>query len=221
MKDFRELDRGGTDGCGIWMIEPTIVWLSPDMLVPNKWNPNRMDAFMYSRAVESIKEFGFIDPVTARPSRGKYEIIDGEHRWKGAIDLGLTLIPVFVLELSDAKARKLTVLLNELRGSADPASMGELLKTLLASESIESLTMTLPFTSEAINAMVGMEDIDWKAMDPEPKVKAEKEKWVERTYRMPASVGLVLDEAIEKAKDGETMDSWKAIEIIAAEFLAG
>jgi len=205
------------------VIEPTIVWLSPDMLVPNKWNPNRMDAFMYARAVESIKEYGFIDPITARPNKGKYEIIDGEHRWKGAIDLGLTLVPVFVLELSDQRARKLTVLLNELRGSADPASMGDLLKTLLASESIESLTLTLPFTSEAIGAMVGMKDIDWDVMAPEPKAKTEgeKEKWVERTYRMPASVALVLDEAIERAKDGEMMDSWKAIEIIAAEYLAG
>jgi ParB/RepB/Spo0J family partition protein len=203
--------------------EPEIVWLSPDMLVPNKWNPNKMDAFMYTRAIESIKEYGFIDPITARPARRKYEIIDGEHRWRGAIDLGLTLVPVFVLELNDARARKLTVLLNELRGSSDPSSMGELLRTLLSTESIESLTETLPFTSEAINAMVGMKDIDWDVMAPEAKVKSEgvKEKWVERTYRMPAGVGLVLDEAIEKAKDGETMDSWKAIEIIAAEFLAG
>lgn len=204
------------------MIEPTIVWLSPDMLTPNPWNPNRMDAFMYARAVESIKEYGFIDPVTARPNKGKYEIIDGEHRWKGAIDLGLRLIPVFVLELNDAKARKLTVLLNELRGSADPASMGELLKSLLASESVESLTTSLPFTSEAISAMVGMKDIDWGALDTKPTVKTEgeKEKWVERTYRMPSSVALVLDEAIERAKDGEDMESWKAIEIIAAEYLA-
>jgi len=200
--------------------EPEIVWLSPDMLVPNKWNPNKMDAFMYARAIESIKEFGFIDPITARPSKGKYEIIDGEHRWKAAIDLGLTLIPVFVLELSDSKARKLTILLNELRGSADPASMGELLKTLLATEPMSSLTDSLPFTSEAISAMVGMKDIDWDALKPEPKPKDEKEKWVERTYRMPASVAMVLDEAIEKAKDGEEIDSWKAIEIISAEYLA-
>jgi ParB/RepB/Spo0J family partition protein len=202
------------------MVEPTIVWLSPDMLVPNKWNPNKMDAFMYARAVESIKEFGFIDPVTARPSRGKYEIIDGEHRWKAANDLGLTLIPVFVLELSDGKARKLTILLNELRGSADPASMGELLKTLLETESVASLTETLPFTPEAIGAMVGMKDIDWDALKPDPAPKEEKEKWVERTYRMPTSVALVLDEAIEKAKDGDEIASWKAIEIISAEYLA-
>lgn len=200
--------------------EPEIVWLPPDMLVPNAWNPNRMDAFMYARAVESIREFGFIDPITARPCKGKYEIIDGEHRWKAASDLGLSLIPVFVLELTDAKAKKLTILLNELRGSADPASMGNLLKALLESESIESLTTTLPFTSEAIAAMTGMKDIDWEVLDAKPVEKTEKEKWVERTYRMPASVAMVLDEAIEKAKDGEEIDSWKAIEIISAEYLA-
>lgn len=202
--------------------EPEIAWLSPDLLVPNTWNPNKMDAFMYSRALESIKEFGFVDPVTARPKKSKYEIIDGEHRWKVAIDLSIPLIPVFVLELSDAKAKKLTILLNELRGSADPVSMGDLLKDLLATETPESLTTTLPFTPDAIASMVGMKDIDWDALTPEPKAKAEgeKERWVERTYRMPASAALVLDEAIEKAKDGDDMESWKAIEFIAAEFLA-
>lgn len=203
------------------MAKPDVVWLPPDVLVPNPWNPNKMDAFMYARAMESIKEYGFVDPVTARPWKGKLQIIDGEHRWKVASDLKLDLIPIFVIELDDKKAKKLTILLNELRGNADPSSMSELLKDLMESETVESLAMTLPYTEEAIGKMAGMGSIDWGTLDPviSPKTE-EKEKWVERTYRMPASVALVLDEAIEKAKDGDTIDNWMALERMAADYLA-
>lgn len=203
--------------------DPELVWLPPDLLVPNTWNPNKMDAFMYGKAVESIKKFGFIDPITARPKDRKFEIIDGEHRWQVATDLGIKLVPTFVVPLGDADAKQLTVLLNELRGTADPVSLGALLKDLLSTESVTDLSMTLPFTDEAISAMAGMTAIDWAAVDgpTTPDVSREtKEKWVERTYRMPASVALVLDEAIEKAKDGDDIEAWQALERISAEYLS-
>jgi len=202
--------------------KPDVVWLPPDVLVPNPWNPNKMDAFMYAKALESVKEYGFVDPVTARPFKGKLQIIDGEHRWKVALDLRLDLIPIFVIELDDRKAKKLTILLNELRGNIDPVGMTELLKELMAEESIESLTTSLPFTEDAIKKMVEMTAIDWDLPEvPKPtKAEGEKERWVERTYRFPASAAMVLDEAIEKAKDGEAIENWQALERIAADFLS-
>lgn len=203
--------------------EPDVVWLPPDLLVPNTWNPNRMDAFMYSKAIESIREFGFIDPITARPKNKSFEIIDGEHRWKAAKDLGLRTIPCFVLVLDDAQAKKLTILLNELRGSPDPVELGVLLKDLLETESVESLSVVLPYTDDAIKEMAKLTEIDWGSLtEPTPaSPSAEtKERWVERTYRMPASVAVVVDEAIEKAKDGDEIDTWRALELIAADYLS-
>jgi hypothetical protein len=37
---------------------------------------------------------------------------------------------------------------------------------------------------------------------------------------MPKEVALVIDEALEKAKDGEEIEQWQALERIAADYLA-
>ena len=69
-----------------------------------------MTAFMYAKAIESITDFGFIDPITCTSD---YTIIDGEHRWRAARDLGFTDVPVSVLDgLSEPEYRKLTIVLN-------------------------------------------------------------------------------------------------------------
>ena len=53
-----------------------------DRIRKNPWNPNVMTARVFTAELESILEFGFIDPVTVRENAG-LEIIDGEHRWRG------------------------------------------------------------------------------------------------------------------------------------------
>lgn len=203
--------------------EPEILWVSPHLLTPNPWNPNKMDAFMYAKAIGSIKEFGFLDPITTRPKGKGFEIIDGEHRWKVAIDVGLDRVPIIAVSLTDAQAKKLTILLNELRGTADPADLGALLKELLETESAEDLAGSLPFTADFIGSIVDLPEIDWDAVSAKTEAPAkdpDKERWVERTYRMPASVASMLDEAIEHAKDGEMLEDWQAIERIFADYLA-
>ena len=66
---------------------------------PNDWNPNRMDGLTYAKTIESIKTFGFIDPITIRPhpDHPGWQIIDGENRWKAARDLGLDEGPAYNL----------------------------------------------------------------------------------------------------------------------------
>src|SRR6478752_5191608 len=90
------------------MPDPEFSWVDIDLIEPNPWNPNVMDPDMYGKAIESIHEFGFVDPVTvrrivgsssfnvAKASKGeeawldvvRYQIIDGEHRWKAGKDHG-------------------------------------------------------------------------------------------------------------------------------------
>lgn len=180
---------------------------------------------MYARAIESIKEHGFIDPVTAREVGTDLEIVDGEHRWRGAIDLSLALIPVFNLgPLSDQAAKKLTILLNDLHGTPDQQKLAVLLKDLASNESLEELTKSLPFTPESLRGMIGLEDFAWPDSlkpSPAPAGQEKKETFIERTYRMPRDAAAVLDEALSKAKDGEEIADWQALERLAAEFLAG
>jgi ParB-like chromosome segregation protein Spo0J len=203
-----------------------LVWVGPAVIRPNPWNPNQMDPDMLEHARASIREFGFVDPVTVRDlGEGDFEIIDGEHRWRIAVEMDLDPIPVFNLgPVTDAIAQQLTIVLNETRGQADPEKLGKLLKDLMATETKEHLLSTLPYTREALDRLTGLPSLTWEALDrpARPMLPAERPAaWIERTYRMPKEAAEVLDRALAKVREQETPDvsDWQALELIAADFL--
>jgi hypothetical protein len=205
-----------------------LLWLPPDEIRPNRWNPNVMDPEMLAKARASIAEFGFVDPITARAVPDDlipyHEIIDGEHRWQIAIEEKIDSIPVMSLgELSDSVAQQLTIVLNETRGQADPEKLGKLLRELMAKETKNHLLSTLPYTREALDRLTGLPSMTWEALDrpARPQVPTGRlSTWVERTYRMPKEAADVIDQAIARVREseGDTND-WQAIEYIAADFL--
>jgi len=187
-----------------------------------------MDPDMLEYARASIQKFGFVDPVTCRHlGEDLYQIIDGEHRWRIAQEMGLELIPVMNLgPLADSIAQQLTIVLNETRGQANPEKLGRLLRDLMAVETKESLLSTLPYTREALDRLTGLPSMTWEGLDrpQRPTLPAERPSaWVERTYRMPKESAAVIDQAIAKVRDEEPQDvsDWQALELIAADFLGG
>lgn len=204
-----------------------------DRIVPNRWNPNVMSPFMYAKELDSIREFGLIDPVLVREvGIDRYQIIDGEHRWRAAGDLGIDEVPVWNLGLiDDATAKRLTITMNELRGQSDPAKMSSLLDELAKLTPIDELAAKLPFTNEYFTAMTGLPKLAPLGATPpgpspfpasDPASGAGGRRWVERTYRLPPEAAEVLDEALAVARDqaGEDVADHQALEFIAAEFLA-
>jgi hypothetical protein len=189
---------------------------------PNAWNPNRMNAEMYRKELASLRKFGYINPIIVREVGNKYEIIDGEHRWRALNELGYDLIEVTVIEgLNDEEAKQLTIVLNETRGRADPQKLGVLLADLLDSIPKSDLLDVLPLSPVDFDRIVGLEGFDWGSLSSEP-VGSEPKTWVERTYRLPKEAAAVIDEALINAKDGdEGIADWQALEAIAADFLAG
>lgn len=196
---------------------------------PNTWNVNRLNAFGYAKLIESMEQYGFIDPLLVRecPRHTDYEIVGGEHRWNAAAQLGIREIPVVVIAADDATARKLSIIDNELHGQADPVELGALLKGLVDDVGIDELIVGLPFTDDILAGFVGFDPMPPPptASLPPPATgspgEGAEERWVERTYRMPASVAQVLDDALARAREGEEIDDWQALERVAAEFLAG
>lgn len=197
-----------------------------DWLQPNTWNPNKMNAFMYSKELQSIKDHGFIDPLTVRRlAADRYEIIDGEHRWRAARDLSYERVPCYVIDVDEVDAKKLTILLNELRGQAQPAELGALLKDLMTDGTVESLLEELPFTPEFVQGLVDLPPLPGLPGAPASGATSSgadgpEKRWVERLYRMPLAAAEVLGQAIERAKDGDAIEDWQALERIAADFLA-
>lgn len=189
-------------------------------LVPNPWNPNQMNAEMYHKELASLRRFGYVNPIIARPIDDYYQIIDGEHRRKGLLELGHETAMVTVIDgLSDADAKQLTIILNETRGTPDQKKLGELLTDLLVTVPKTDLLDLLPINPTTFDKLTGLEDFDWSALDTQPEVK--DASWVERTYRMPKDAALVLDAAIEKVQDESACPDWQAIERLAADYLAG
>lgn len=94
-----------------------------NLVKPNDWNPNEMDAQMSASLRQGLVEDGWLLSqsllVWGKDNRGKDRnlIIDGEHRWTEALALGFTEGPMVVLDgLKPAEARALTIKLNQKRG---------------------------------------------------------------------------------------------------------
>jgi hypothetical protein len=199
---------------------------------PNTWNVNRLNAFGYAKLLESMREYGFFDPILVRKCvlHGDLEIIGGEHRWRAAGDLSIDTVPVMIIEVDDRTARKISIIDNELHGQADPRALGDLLRDLMETGPEDILT-ALPYTDEILASLVGMKPLPPLPAAPLPAQPgsppsqaggAAGERWVERTYRMPESVAEVLDQALARARVNLIDDAkdFEALEVIAAEYLA-
>lgn len=194
--------------------------ISLSKLRPNSWNPNVMNDEMYRKELASIRKFGYVNPILARDLVSHYEIIDGEHRWKALKQLGYEEAEVTIIEgLSDEEAKQLTIVLNETRGTPDQGKLGTLLRDLLENVPKADLLDVLPIDPIAFDRLAGLESFDWGTLDSDPASVGGR-SWVERTYRLPADAALVIDEAIEKAKDGEELQDWQGLEAIAADYLS-
>ena len=103
-------------------------------LVEAPWNPNRMSATLLAKVGRSIREFGVVENLVARPHptlTGKFELLSGNQRLRVLRELGHATAPVVVVDLADAPARLLAQTLNRTRGVDDPAAYAALLEELL------------------------------------------------------------------------------------------
>jgi len=197
-------------------------------LVPNPWNPNVMTEEDLQKETASIREFGFVDPMTVRwrPKEDVYQIIDGEHRWKAAKRLGLEFVPCVILDVADEVAEQLTIVLNDLRGKPNEEKLVALVRDLSTRRSMLDLERVLPYKRERLAEMIAERkaDFDWDALK-RPKVEEKKEPeklWVERIYRLPLAAAAVIDDAIAQVRRQEDItDDWAALELIAADYISG
>jgi len=84
----------------------------------------------FQSLLESMKNAGFLEanPILARPNGdGTYEIVDGEHRWRAAKELGLEEVPCDIRKMDDLEADRHRVILNKDRGALDYFKLSKLL----------------------------------------------------------------------------------------------
>lgn len=119
------------------MIEKTIMEFTITYIEPNKYNPNVLKGEKYE-ALKRDMEAGNYDPILVSPRLifyggeslyevGKrYVIVDGEWRWRAAIELGFKTIKCEVRDLTLSEAKTITYKVNRQRGNMDPFKEAEL-----------------------------------------------------------------------------------------------
>ena len=81
---------------------------------------------------DSIRQHGIIQPLTVRKLQsGYYQIIAGERRWRAARMVGLSQVPVVVIEADDRKAMELAMIENLQREDLNPMEEAEGYRTLM------------------------------------------------------------------------------------------
>ena len=82
-------------------------------------NPNQPRQFFreddIATLADSIRDKGVLQPILVRPSprtKGEYEIVAGERRWRAAQFAGLRVIPALVRTLDDERALEISIVEN-------------------------------------------------------------------------------------------------------------
>jgi ParB family chromosome partitioning protein len=90
-------------------------------LVPNTYNPNRMSDEEFNEYVAEVEHRGRLSkPVVVRQGKdSKKEIIDGEHGWRAAKQLGFEQVLCKVLGDDDACLRWLLAMDGDVSQEAD------------------------------------------------------------------------------------------------------
>lgn len=178
-----------------------------DKIVPNTWNPNRQSDFIFEKELTSIKTHGFIDPLLVRETEAGLEIVDGEHRWKAAKQLGFTEVPVNNLGvITTDQAKQLTIIMNEVKGQADSGLLSDLLKNLNDTLGLEHLVANLPYTELELdalikNAQVGFDELDKGVKTPTPPDEPEVEEGYRTIFlKLPSEDADRFEAQLERMK---------------------
>lgn len=208
------------------------VLIPKDKLHPNPWNPNHMKPRQQEAVSESIKHYGQVMELLVRPHpeiEEEYQIIDGEHRYN--------ILPAEVYcnvihGLPDAEAKKLTIVMNETRGSADKIELAQLLSEI-KDDLGDDLGLALPYEENELEELIKLSEVDWDQFDEDVDDPFEENAegdgdtgWNTITIKISDEAMDVVKQAkdlIEEAMDNKVKDApiqWGLIlEYLAADYL--
>ena len=90
-----------------------VVYLSNNDILPNRFQPRKyFDEEEIMQLSESIKEHGVINPIIVRKLGDKYELVDGERRYKANILAGNDDIPAIIMDVNDKESSEIAVVEN-------------------------------------------------------------------------------------------------------------
>ena len=181
---------------------------------PNPWNPNHMKPRQQAAVEESISCYGQVLELLVRPHpelAGEFQIIDGEHRFHVLPD---DVYCNIIHGLPDGEAKKLTIVMNETRGSADKIELAQLLAEI--ENEVDDIGLALPYEPDELAELIQMADMDWDSFnaiedeDPDP-VPQEEGSAITFTVCMEQSALDVLNQAKDLVSDSVSLSKNPAV----------
>jgi len=123
-----------------------------EQLIPAAYNPRKAlkpTDKAYRKLEQSLREFGLVEPLVWNERTG--HVVGGHARLGILKAMGVSEVPVSVVNLSDAREKALNVVLNnqEAQGRYDPSRLADLLDEL---EELPELPLT-GFDAEALPSL--------------------------------------------------------------------
>jgi hypothetical protein len=169
--------------------ELQVEYVAPSELKPNTYNPNRETEDEFLMLLASMREDGFTTPILCLPDG---TIIDGEHRWRAAQELGLEKVPVVKVSMGDAQRKIATMRHNRARGQDDTAAVAALMLDLEKLGALDWAQDALRLSDEEMRRLTAMADTVAEDLS-RGHVFSQAWEPVERsTYQPPAKPGEVV-----------------------------
>lgn len=172
-----------------------ITYESPGRLIPNPWNPNKMDPINEEKLANSLRDDGLDKAIAVRELEdGSLQILDGQHRVAAAQSLGWDTIEVVNFgKMTDAKAKKHTLIGNSRYGEDDPMLMANLLSDNDLG-SADDILNTLPIDEASLASYFDHINIDLDDLDLESEEDpdAEADLGVDLDQKKPAKTHSIM-----------------------------
>jgi len=162
-------------------------------LIFAEYNPRKINDKQKQDLTDSIKRFGFVEPVIVNVSEERKNIIiSGHQRVKVAKEMGIQFVPCVELDLTRDKEKELNVRMNKAGGEWDWDILNQNFE-------VPELVEFGFLENEIIGADI-IDDIDLPAGDKSPHEQM--------TFILTAEQKTQLDNAMAKAKEmGEFIDT--------------
>lgn len=109
-----------------------VLHLPLELIAANPLQPRKnFPESQLSELVESIKEYGIIQPLIVTKASGKYELIAGERRLRAAKTIGLKTVPAIVREAGEQEKLEVALIENLQREDLNPIETALAYKKLM------------------------------------------------------------------------------------------
>lgn len=153
--------------------ENEIRYVALSQLEANDYNPNEINETDLAKLRKHIQLNGVLQPIIVRlgETQDLFIIVDGEHRWKLAQELGLTEVPVIVKDMSREEAMIETISMNKFRGENNSVKLGKVIKELREHFSDDVLTERLGYTGDELSSLVEITEFDFDDIHEDDALK--------------------------------------------------